>query len=235
MDEAMHPHGTGTRSTESITLPLAGIVVAGGKGTRLGGRDKAFLEIDGEPIIARTLRLFRTLFTQTIIVTRHPERFAPFGAEVTVDRYPGKGPLAGIHAGLLACRTSHAFVAACDMPLLDPDVIRYLVDRIPHTDATPDVPDGPDAIVPWWDGDVEPLHAIYAARTLSTMEQCLENDDHAVRTFLERVRVDYVAEAELARLAGAPRSFTNVNTPEELQHVLERLQADDPVRNGVRQ
>lgn len=231
----MNPRGAGTRSTECLTPPLAGIVVAGGKGTRLGGRDKAFLEIDGEPIIARTLRLFRAIFTQTIIVTRHPERFAAFGAEVTVDRYPGKGPLAGIHAGLLACRTSHAFVAACDMPLLDPDVIRYLVDRLPRTGGTPDVPDGPDAIVPWWDGDVEPLHAIYAARTLPTMERCLERDEHAVRTFLERVRVDYVAETELVRLSGAPRSFTNVNTPEELQHVLERLQADAPAHNGARQ
>jgi len=232
----MNPHGpAGTRSPGRITRPLAGIVIAGGKGTRLGGRDKAFLEIDGEPIIARTLRLFRTIFTQTIIVTRHPERFAAFGAEVTVDRYPGKGPLAGIHAGLLACRTSHAFVAACDMPLLDPDVIRYLADRIPHTDTSPEVPDAPDAIVPWWDGDVEPLHAIYAARTLPTMERCLENEEHAVRTFLQRVRVDYVAEADLARLSSAHRSFTNVNTPEELQHVLERLHADEPAHNGARQ
>lgn len=198
---------------------LTGIVVAGGSGRRLGGRDKAFLEVAGEPIIARTLRIFRSLFTQTVIVTRQPARFVGLAADVVVDRYPDAGPLAGIHAGLLACRESYAFVAACDMPLLDPGVIRFLVDRVPAVESA-----APDAVVPSWDGDVEPLHAVYAVRAVPTMEWCLERREHGIRAFLSRVRVDYVAESVLARLPGAARSFTNVNTPDELQRLLRSLQ-----------
>jgi molybdopterin-guanine dinucleotide biosynthesis protein A len=194
--------------------PLTGIVIAGGKGTRLGGRDKAFLEIDGEPIIVRTLRLFRTLFTQTVIVTLDPERFTGLGAEVTVDRYRGGGPLAGIHAGLLAARESHAFVTACDMPLLDAGVIRFLIDRM-----SPKIDQSPDAIVPCWDGDVEPLHAVYAVRRTPTMERCLETNRDSIRDFLSQVRVDYVAEEVLAKLTGAARSFTNINTPGDLKRL----------------
>jgi molybdopterin-guanine dinucleotide biosynthesis protein A len=197
-------------------LPVTGIIVAGGRGTRLGGRDKAFLQVDGEPIIARTLRVFRNLFPQTVVVTQHPERFERLGVEVTSDRYPGYGPLAGIHAGLLAAREPHGFVSACDMPRLDPDVIRFLIDRLPGT--TPPT----DAIVPCWDGDVEPLHAVYAVRSLPVVERCLERREHSVRDFLQHVQVDYVAESMLASLSGAVDSFTNVNTPEELERLRQR-------------
>ena len=196
--------------------PLTGIVIAGGKGTRLGGRDKAFLEVDGEPIIVRTLRIFRTLFRQTVIVTLNPERFAGLGTEVTVDRYRGGGPLAGIHAGLLAAREPHAFVAACDMPLLDAGVIRFLIDRI-----TPEAYRSTDAIVPWWDGDVEPLHAVYAVRCIAAVERCLNRNEHSIRKFLSQVRVDYVAEEVLAKLAGAAPSFTNINTPGDLRWLIQ--------------
>lgn len=198
--------------------PLTGIIVAGGKGTRFGGRDKAFVEVDGEPIIARTLRVFRQLFTQTIVVTQHPDRFAHFGVDLTTDRYPGGGPLAGIHAGLRVARTPFSFVAACDMPLLDVDVIRFLIDRLPKKRDD----EAPDAIVPWWEGDVEPLHALYARRCLPKIEDCLENDRRSVRDFLAQIRVDYVAEDVLADLDGAPASFTNLNTPGELER-LRRL------------
>lgn len=209
-------------------LPLTGIVIAGGKGTRLGGCDKAFLEIDGEPIIVRTLRMFRTLFTQTVVVTLRPERFATLGAEVTIDRYQGGGPLAGIHAGLLAAREPYAFVAACDMPLLDDNVIRFLIDRI-----TPKAGPSPDVIVPWWEGDVEPLHAVYAARCIPIIEQCLQRSEHSIREFLSRVRVDYIPEEELSKVAGADRSFTNVNTPSELKWLLRSRPANGTTSSGA--
>jgi molybdopterin-guanine dinucleotide biosynthesis protein A len=194
---------------------ITGIIVAGGKGTRLGGCDKAFLEIGGEPVIVRTLRTLAGLFTRTIVVARHPERFVGIHADVTTDVYPGCGPLAGIHAGLRAVDAPYVFVVACDMPLLDAEVIRFLVDRI-----GPDPDQGPDAIVPWWDGDMEPLHAVYATRCLARIDAALARGDHSVRDFLRHVRVDHVPEATLARLAGAARSFTNVNTPDELDRLV---------------
>ena len=202
------------RRAKSSKRPVTGIVIAGGKGTRLGGRDKAFLEVHGEPIIVRTLRTLQTVFSQTVVVTLHPERFAALQTDVAVDVYPGAGPLAGIHAGLLAARAPYAFVVACDMPLLEPEVIRFLVDRI-----GPDVDAGPDAIVPWWDGDMEPLHAVYATRCAPVIERCLAHGEQAVRQFLKHARVDYVPEEQLARFAGAARSFTNVNTPGELDRL----------------
>ena len=194
--------------------PVAGVIVAGGRALRMGGRDKAFAAVGGEPIAVRTIRLFHSLFSQVLVATNRPERFHALGVETVSDRFPGCGPLAGIHAALLASRHPHAFVAACDMPGLDPDVIRFLVARI--ADA--------DAIVPRWEGDVEPLHAVYAVRCLPAIEASLRAGRHALRELLASLSVDYVDEAELRRVRGAAASLTNVNTPEELAGVGGRFE-----------
>lgn len=193
---------------------VAGVIVAGGRASRMGGRDKAFAAVDGAPIAVRTVGLFHRLFPQVIVATNRPERFAGLGVETVADLFPGCGPLAGIHAALRVCRHPHAFVAACDMPRLEPDVIRFLVGRIGTADA----------IVPCWEDDVEPLHAVYAARCLGRIEAQLRGGRYALRDFLTTIRVDYVAEAELRAVRGAARSLTNVNTPEELAAVGGRFE-----------
>lgn len=193
----------------SARVPVAGVIVAGGRASRMGGRDKAFAAVGGEPIVVRTIRLFRDLFPQVLVATNRPERFRGLGVETVGDRFPGCGPLAGIHAALLASRHPHVFVAACDMPGLHRDVIRLLLARIGAADA----------VVPCWDGDVEPLHAVYAARCAPVMEASLRAGRHALRDFLASVRVDLVSEAELRAVEGAAQSLTNVNTPEELAAV----------------
>jgi molybdopterin-guanine dinucleotide biosynthesis protein A len=180
----------------------------------MGGRDKAFAAVGGEPIVVRTVRLFHALFPQVVVATNRPERFAGLGVETVTDRHPGCGPLAGIHAALLASRHPHVFAAACDMPGLDADVIRLLLARVGTADA----------IVPHWQGDVEPLHAVYAVRCLPAIEACLRTRRHAMRDFLTTVVVDYVSEAELAAVRGAAASLTNVNTPEELAAVGGRFE-----------
>jgi len=193
---------------------VAGVIVAGGRASRMGGRDKAFAAVAGEPIAVRTIRLFRGLFPQVLVATNRPERFRGLDVETVADQFPGCGPLAGVHAALLASRYPHAFVAACDMPGLDADAIRFLVARIGDTDA----------VVPRWRDDVEPLHAVYARRCLAAMERSLRAGRYALRDFLGQVQVDFVSEAELGAVRGAAESLTNVNTPEELAAIGGRFE-----------
>jgi molybdenum cofactor guanylyltransferase len=187
----------------------AGVILAGGRASRMGGRDKAFAAVNGEPIAVRTVRLFQSLFPQVIVSTNRPDRFRVLDVETVGDLHPGCGPLAGIQAAMLASRYPRIFVVACDMPGLDADVIRFLLAR--DGDA--------DAIVPQWEDDIEPLHALYAVRCLPTVERCLAGGRHALREFLPLVRVDWVTEAELRGVRGIAQSLTNVNTPEELAAV----------------
>ena len=193
----------------TTSVAVAGAVLAGGRASRMGGRDKAFAAVGGEPIAVRTVRVFHQLFAQTIVVTNRPDRFRGLDVESVSDRVPGCGPLGGIHTALLTSRYPHVFVAACDMPGLDPTVIRFLVARI-----------GPvDAVVPCWEDDVEPLHAVYAVRCLPLLEESLRAGRHALRDVLPLLHVDYVPERELRGLRGAAGSLLNVNTPEDLAAV----------------
>jgi molybdopterin-guanine dinucleotide biosynthesis protein A len=190
-------------------VAVTGVVLAGGRSSRMGGRDKAFAAVDGEPIAVRTIRLFRTLFPQVVVATHRPDRYRALDVDTVADVFAGCGPLAGIHAAMRVARHPHVFVAACDMPGLDRDVIRFLLARIGDADA----------VVPRWDDDIEPLHAVYARRLADRIEDALRGGRYAIRDLLPRLRVDYVGEDELARIRGTARSMLNVNTPEELAAV----------------
>lgn len=192
-------------SSRWLSTRVAGVILAGGRNSRMGGRDKAFLQVDGETVFARTLRVLRSCFAQVIVVSNTPEKYAGFAVEVTRDELPDLGPLGGLHAGLGRVDAPYAFVAACDMPFLRVEPIRYLVSRLHEQDA----------IVPWWDGDIEPLHAIYAARLRPRIATAVAGGARAVRDFLPQVDAEYVPQAVMAGVAGADEAFRNVNTPED--------------------
>ena len=184
---------------------VAGVILAGGQNRRMGGADKAFLTVDGQTVFERTLGVLRTCFPQVVVVSNRPQKYASFDVQVTSDEFVGQGPLAGIHAALGVVRHPHAFVVACDMPFLRIEPIAFLVQRVASQDA----------IVPWWDGDIEPLHAVYASRLREPMGEFLQRGARGIREFLPNIAVEYVAEAAMRQVEGAGESFRNVNTPEE--------------------
>ncbi len=184
---------------------VAGVILAGGRNSRMGGRDKAFLRVDGETVFARTLAVLRRCFGHVLVVSNAPDKYSGYAVEVTRDELVGLGPLGGLHAALGRVPTPYAFVTACDMPFLREEPIRYLVSRL-H---------GQDAIVPCWDGDIEPLHALYASRLRPRIATAAGRGARALRDFLPQIAVDYVPQATMEAVVGAEESFRNVNTPEE--------------------
>jgi molybdopterin-guanine dinucleotide biosynthesis protein A len=189
-----------------LSNDVAGVILAGGRNSRMGGRDKAFLKVGGETVFARTLRVLQECFAQVVVVSNTPEKYGGFDVEVTPDELVGVGPLGGLHAALGRVRTPFAFVAACDMPFLRAEAIRFLVSRLRDQDA----------VVPYWDDDIEPLHALYAASLRPQIALAVAaHGARAIRDFLPLVRVEYVAESLMRSIDGAEESFRNVNTPEE--------------------
>ena len=186
-------------------VAVTGVLLAGGRASRMGGRDKAFAAVDGEAIAVRTVRLFHTLFPQVLVATNRPERYGTLDVETVGDTFVDCGPLAGIHAAMRRAVHPWIFVAACDMPGLDADVIRFLLARIGDADA----------VVPRWEHDIEPLHAVYATSLRPKIGAALSAGTRAIRDFLPMIAVEYVAEAVMRGVAGAEESFRNVNTPEE--------------------
>jgi molybdopterin-guanine dinucleotide biosynthesis protein A len=190
--------------------PTKSIVLAGGRGTRLG-RDKLSEMIGGRPLLQRVVDSLSQISQQILVVTAQEQRHPVLQATQTqvafvTDIYPGKGALGGIHAGMAASDSQHNLVLAADMPFLNSDLLRYLVDASP----------GYDVIMPRIDGEIEPLHAVYSKDCLPAIQRQIERNELQIRIFLKQVRVRYVEEAKIDQFDPRHLSFFNVNTPDDL-------------------
>lgn len=195
-------------------MTIAGIILAGGLGTRMGHTKKAFMSVGGVPIIDRLLAVYRPLFPEIIISAREAEDFAGYAYPVAVDRFEARSSLTGIHAGLDAMTADHGFFAACDAPFLQPGLVERLMAHLESED---------DVVIPLKDdGYREPLCAIYSKRCLPHVTAQLEREDYKIIRFFDQVRVREVPVSELR--SGDPDllSFFNVNRPEDLAEA-ERL------------
>jgi molybdopterin-guanine dinucleotide biosynthesis protein A len=180
------------------------------------GQDKRFLLVRGQPLVLWVVERLRPLVDEVLLVTLEPELFSESGCRLVTDRYPGRGALAGVHAGLEAAQGEWAFVVAGDMPLLDPILLRAMQERATESDA--------DILVPRWQGELEPLHALYRPATCTPVaEAALLRGDRRIIAFYPEVRVQIMEEEDVRRWDREGRSFFNVNTQEEWQWVLDRL------------
>jgi molybdopterin-guanine dinucleotide biosynthesis protein A len=191
------------------------IVLAGGQSQRLG-RDKAFLSVEGEPLVARTVRTLATLSDDVLVVAneRAPYEALGLGARLVPDERPGLGSLMGIYSGLKAARHDHAVAVACDMPFLHVDLLAYMAGLIP----------GYDVVIPQLDGLMEPLHAVYGKGCLGPMRRLLDAGRRQIIAFFPEVRVRYVGAQEIARFDPDHLSFVNVNTAEDWARVQALLE-----------
>lgn len=105
------------------------LLLAGGRGQRMGGHDKGLMAWRGEPLIAHAARIARPLTDDLIIsCNRNTERYAPYADRlVSDDTADFPGPLAGIRAGLTAARHNHLLVLPCDAPLVDGALLNELL------------------------------------------------------------------------------------------------------------
>lgn len=192
----------------SHSARFTGVILCGGAGSRLGGRNKAFLNLDGQCFLERLRNTLAPLVDELLLVARDADIFADFAERTVTDIYTARCALTGIHAGLKQARSSHAFFVACDAPLLRPALVRGLMGQA--TDET-------DAVVPEYDGFLEPLCAVYSRQCLPAIEELLDSGIYQIRRLYPMIRVHKVDKAFLRELDPDLESFFNVNTEEDLR------------------
>lgn len=188
--------------------PLAGIVLAGGKSRRLG-TDKGRLALpDGRPLVRSVVETLAAFCDEVVVVTDVRERYADLalGARHVTDIHPGRGPLAGLHAGLTAIEAPFALTAACDMPFLSAELLAYMAG----------LPRRYQALVPRTEGRWHPAHAIYARSCLPLIEQLLAEADSSMHDLISRLDVRELSEEELRRHDPEGLSLFNLNEPDDL-------------------
>ncbi|MGH8449710.1 molybdenum cofactor guanylyltransferase MobA [Pseudomonas sp.] len=186
-------------------LPCSILLLAGGRGQRMGGQDKGLLQWRGQPLIAHLQRLTRPLTDDLIIsCNRNHELYAPYADQLVSDDSPDfPGPLAGIRAGLVAARHQHLLILPCDVPNID---ARLLADLRELSSRNPLVP------VMVRQGEFwEPLLCIIPTALKSQVECAWDAGERSPRNImLQRGGIALECPANDPRLA-------NLNTP-ELKH-----------------
>ncbi len=187
---------------------ITGIILAGGKSSRMGS-DKALMQFQGERLIERTMRTFRSVFPKIMIITNTPLDYLDQDAGIATDIYPGKGPLGGIYTGLFFSPTEHAFVAACDQPFFNPDFISSMIDRIGSYDI----------VVPQTERGPEPLHAIYSRKCVGRIHALLGENRLKIAGFYKSFRTLYIPSSEYGKFEPGEKMFYNMNTLSDLEKI----------------
>jgi molybdopterin-guanine dinucleotide biosynthesis protein A len=196
----------------SATGSVGGIVLAGGRSTRMG-TPKALLPFGPETMLQRVVRLLGEVVGPIVVVAAADQELPvlPDHVIVTHDEREGRGPLEGLRAGLKALPPGcdAAYATSCDVPLLDQDFVRRMLVLV----------EGFDVAVMEVDGFTHPLSAVYRLATLPHIEALLAADRLRPLFLFEAVRTrrvlpsDMTADPEL-------RTLRNLNTREDYKRAL---------------
>jgi molybdenum cofactor guanylyltransferase len=192
-------------------LDVSCIILAGGKSKRLG-RNKVTEKIGNASLLERVISAVAPLNNEIIIVaakesslpqlTNYPK------LKLVTDIYPGKGSLGGVFTGLTVSETLYNLVVACDMPFLNLDLLRYMVE----------LAGGFDAVVPKLrDNILEPLHAVYSRNCISAMESLVKQNRLSILELFPLIKVRFIGEAEIESFDPKHLTFFNINTETDLE------------------
>lgn len=214
--------------TDENDSNLRGFIQAGGQSSRMG-MDKAWVEINGRPMIEHVLAAAQSVASSLSIVinsanpnaARYRELAATWEARLLHDLHDHQGPLGGIHTALEDCDAGEsALILACDLPFLTADFLGFLCREHYARAAQVTVPFGED-------GRLQPLAAVYDQSCLAIVEERRASQELKVERLYEFVRTERIAFQEFAHLPGARKFFLNINTMEDRLKAIDEKSAAD--------
>ena len=205
-----------------MSQDISCIILAGGKSSRLE-RDKAFETIGNKTLLQRTVSVLESFNSDIILVTSKNDFFHSLNSprlRTVTDIYPGKGVLGGLYTGLVTSNSFYNLVVGSDMPFLNRELLRYMIQRA----------DGYDVVVPRLGTMCEPLHAIYSKNCVPHLEPLLKQNRLRIIYLYPSVRVRYIGEQEIDRFDPERLSLFNVNTKADLnkaRKLIKRKTSDE--------
>ena len=182
---------------------ITAVILAGGQGRRMGGRDKGLIDFNGKPLVEILLdKLRRQPVSILINANRNRERYAGYGYPVVSDQLEDyQGPLAGFASAMAAVETDYILTLPCDSPLLIDDY----VERFIAAQA-----DAGSAINVAFDGDrLQPVHALLHVGLLPSLQAFLESGERKIDRWYDQHDYNQVDFSD------CPKMFRNINSPDD--------------------
>jgi molybdopterin-guanine dinucleotide biosynthesis protein A len=201
------------------TVARSALIFAGGRATRLGGINKALLEVGGSRIIDRILRALGPLVDETVLLTNDASLAGLAAVRLVYDPQPHAGVLPALAAGLAEASGELCLAVACDMPFVSSRVFEHLLQVQRET--------GADVVIPRSAGYLEPMHAVYRRRPVhAAIQRALERGEQRMIGYFRDVNVREVDEAEWRPVDPRGLAFFNVNTPQDLAEARRHAEID---------
>lgn len=207
MDKGSRLTGTLRRGRRPRFLSGSALILAGGRGTRLGW-DKKILTLDNINVLQSLIDKLAFLFDEVFLSTNDG---AVYKGAITLKDEIGVGPLAGICRGLSVCKSEYLYVTACDMPFLSDEYIKYLKETI--ADKFVDA-----CVARREDGFYEPFNAFYNKSALPVITEAIHSSRYGMNRILDQMKLHVVEYSVTCRYAGG-NMFFNVNYKEDLQRL----------------
>lgn len=195
-------------------MTLSALILAGGRGRRLGNMEKALMSCDGRSLLERTINILDDIADDVLVSVRDEgqakelEAYA-CGKKMVLDSYYDIGPLAGILEGFKAAKGEYIFVTACDMPFIDPKVVEFMFRCA----------EGHDAALPLRpDGSMEPLCGVYRVEPmLPLIERSISSGKRFILApVFELGDVVGVEMDTIREIDPQLRTFININTFDDM-------------------
>jgi molybdopterin-guanine dinucleotide biosynthesis protein A len=186
-------------------MSISGFIIAGGKSRRFG-EDKSGYIYEGKPLIKHVYDIFAKVLDEIYIIG--PDSTIPElpGVECYKDLIPDLGPIGGIYTALKKSKTDRIFVSACDLPNINSELMKYMMQ----------IPDSYDAIVPHINGYHEPLHSIYSLKILDRVKSFIDSREKKVTDMLKLLDIRSLTEEEIDFYDNPERIFVNINYQDDL-------------------
>jgi molybdenum cofactor guanylyltransferase len=198
-------------------LEISCIILAGGKSIRYG-HDKILEKINNTSLLDQVISQLEPLSQDIIIVTANERAFTHLenrtNIKIVNDIIPGMGSLGGVYTGLVESKTHQNLVVAADMPFLNRDLLRYMIDAA----------DGYDFTLPHINNWYEPLHAIYSKNCIPAAKTIFDQGKRVIVELFNYVKVRYVEAEEIDQYDPRHLSFFNINTQQDMERALKIME-----------
>lgn len=187
---------------------ITGIILAGGKSSRMGS-DKGIVNLNGKKFIEHILEAVLPNVNEVLIIANN-DNYNNLGYKVIKDTIKDCGPLGGIYTGLMNSQTENNIVVSCDIPFINSDLIKYIIENTSNADIT----------VPVYKGNIEPLCAVFTKRTSDQIYNLIMNKDLKIQNILKYFITKEIFITKMQEFYN-DKLFVNINTPEELEQQKE--------------
>jgi molybdopterin-guanine dinucleotide biosynthesis protein A len=188
---------------------MTGVVLAGGRSSRFGA-NKALADWKGKTLIQSVVDSLLEVLPKVLVVTKNAAELSFLNGErvrVIEDLCLDGHPMGGLFTALSGLDTGHAFVAACDMPFVRPELISALW----HSRADY------DAVIPVWKDKRQPLCGVYSRACVGMIRSSIEADTLGISRLFDDMRTRFMLEREIEGIDPQGLSFMDIDTREDYE------------------